>query len=58
MRNLLEEVLHEVTILHGLWATDRFSPRRFAEDKHYFQIDLSRVIEKIETALSEKPPTD
>ena len=58
---LLETVLHELNILHGLWATDRFDAYDEAQHEgcdsnaawdifrdNCFRIDLSALIEKIE----------
>ena len=64
MTKLLEEVLHEFNILHGLWATDGFHVYgeaqragcdsngawdRFREE--CFRIDLLSLIEKVESVL-------
>jgi len=47
---LLEKVLHELNILHGLWVTDS------RDIDNCFRIDLSPLIEQIQATLSETPP--
>ena len=48
-KSLLEKVLHELSILHGLWATDS------QDIDNRFRIDLSLLIEQIQDTLSETP---
>lgn len=41
---------HELTVLHGCFATDR--PDRLGDSECYWQVDTSEATQKIDTALS------